>query len=191
MAYKTYTSEAIVVMSRDRLSADCVVRLFTEEAGMIDARAQSVREEKSKMRYALQPFSRVRITVVRGKREWRLTGVECRGNSFFTAGDRAARGNLVKLMKFINRFVVGEEPHKALYHEVLCGMAHLEQDGSDIAFHVVAFRLLAHLGYMAPEGELYHVWSAPTLQAAITYTLETARHSLEESVAHALTVSHL
>ncbi|MFM2374361.1 MAG: hypothetical protein RLZZ234_356 [Candidatus Parcubacteria bacterium] len=191
MAYKTYTSEAIVVESRERLGADRMVRLFTLEAGMIDARAQSVREEKSKMRYALQPFSRVRITVVRGKREWRLIGVECRHNVFFNAHDRAARASLVKCMKLINRFVVGEEPHTELYDEVIRGMTHLEQDGRDLAFQVIAFRLLAHLGYMAPEGVLQEIWQASSIPEAIAKAPESTQYALGQSVAHALAVSHL
>jgi DNA repair protein RecO len=191
MSYQTYTSEAIVVSARERQGADRVVRLFTEEAGMIDARATSVREEKSKMRYALQPFSRVRITVVRGKREWRLIGAECRHNAFFNAHDRTSRASLVKLLKLVDRFVVGEEPHLALYQEVVQGMAHLEQEGSDASFQVLAFRVLAHLGYMAPEGPLLHVLEAPSLSDAISLTSEEVRRSLGHSVVNALAVSHL
>ena len=49
MAYQMYTTRALVLSVRDRIGADRMVRMYTEEAGMIDARAAGVREERSKM----------------------------------------------------------------------------------------------------------------------------------------------
>ena len=89
MAYQMYTTRALVLSVRDRIGADRMVRMYTEEAGMIDARAAGVREERSKMRYALQPFSSVRVTFVRGRREWRITGVEPERNFFLETTDQA------------------------------------------------------------------------------------------------------
>jgi len=105
MAHQKYTTEAFILTAYDRIGADRVIRLFTEDAGLVDARAMGVREEKSKMRYALQPFSFVRVTLVRGKREWRITGAEPGTNLFLTASDRACRGGLVRIVRMLDRLV--------------------------------------------------------------------------------------
>lgn len=48
--------------------------LLTKELGLVRAHARSVREERSKLRYGLQNFSKSHITLVRGKDMWRITG---------------------------------------------------------------------------------------------------------------------
>jgi DNA repair protein RecO len=191
MAYSTYTTDAIIISMRDRMGSDRMVRLLTEELGMLDARASSVREEKSKMRYALQPFSIARVTLVRGKREWRLTGAECDTNVYFKAHTRSARGALLKLAKLIERLVVGEEPNGVLYRTAHDGFVHLAEDGSDGAFLVVAFRLLVALGYIAPDASLTSIRDAQTTRAALRYLDPTLARTIDERVAHAIAVSQL
>ncbi len=191
MAYQIYTTDAIVIGVRDRMQADRMVRLMTKESGMLDARATSVREEKSKMRYALQPFSFVRVTLVRGKREWRLTGAEPGLNAYFAATDRSARGALLKLAKLVDRLVVGEECNAALYETVHDGFVHLSTDGSDGAFLVVAFRVLAALGYVAPTASLATITDAASTGAALTYVDPVLARELDRSVSHALSMSQL
>lgn len=56
MAYETYTTEALVCGTFNRNTADRSYLLFTREAGMLYADARSVREERSRQRYALRTF---------------------------------------------------------------------------------------------------------------------------------------
>ena len=76
MAYQTYITEALVCGSIDNHSADRSFLLFTREAGMVYAHAKSVREERSKQRYALQVCSHIRATLIRGKSDWKIAGVD-------------------------------------------------------------------------------------------------------------------
>lgn len=191
MAHQAYTTDAIVISIRDRMGADRMVRLMTKDSGMLDARASSVREEKSKMRYALQPFSLVRVTLVRGKHEWRLIGAESDINAYFRAKDRRARGALLKLAKLVERLVVGEEPNPALYVTAHDGFMHLSEDGSDGAFLVVAFRLLAALGYVGPDSTLTSIREAHTTSAAMSYLDPALARELDRSISHALAISQL
>lgn len=191
MAYKTYTTEALVVGVRDRAGADRSVRLFTEESGMLTARATGIREEKSKMRYALQPFSFARVTLVRGKYEWRLTGALCGSNVFFSANDRACRGQLLKFMRLVERFITGEEESRELFRIVSDGVRHLAEHDDEVAYRVSVFRLLTSLGYIAPPEELValtaHIPFHETLRAYDTvYT-----GLIEQNIERALSASHL
>jgi len=73
--YRTYTTEAVVLGSRDAGEANKYYFLLTRELGLIHAFAQGVRELKSKLRYSLAELSYVKVSLVRGKEKWRLTSV--------------------------------------------------------------------------------------------------------------------
>ena len=88
MAYQTYITEAIVCGSYDSNTSDRSFLLFAREAGMIYAHAKSVREERSKQRYALQVCSHVRVTLIRGKSGWKIAGVEPQQNLYALATTR-------------------------------------------------------------------------------------------------------
>jgi hypothetical protein len=97
----------------------------------------------------------------------------------------------LKLAKLVERLVVGEEANPMLYATVHDGFMHLCDDGSDGAFLVVAFRLLAALGYVAPNASLATIADASTTGAALEYMDPTLARELNRSVSHALSVSQL
>src|SRR3989344_5353808 len=72
--YQKYHTEAIVLGNPERGESDRVFTLYTEEFGLVRARASAVRSEKSRMRYALQNYSRAHVALVRGKHGWRIGG---------------------------------------------------------------------------------------------------------------------
>jgi DNA repair protein RecO len=164
MAYQTYITDAIVVGSYQSNAADKSFLLFTERAGLVYATARSVREERSRQRYALQDFSHITVTLVKGKASWRIGSVDVYDNFFHTATNRAARGSIVKLVKVIRRYVHGETPEPALYHELLIALRHLGQTAllERAAYEYLAtVRLLRHLGYVAPPLDLETMFSLP------------------------------
>lgn len=176
---------------RDRIGADKMVRLFTEGAGMIEARAMGVREERSKMRYALQPFTFIRVSLVRGKREWRVAGAEALKNPYLSANDRACRGAIVRTARSLERLIHGEEENATLFHLVTDSVTELASKGTEVAERTALFRLLTQLGYVAPNPALTLVVQARTLSDALEH-LEPSMHDLmAEHIAEALTVSHL
>src|SRR3989338_4112750 len=72
--YEKYHTEALVLGNREMGEADRVVALFTRDFGLVRARASAVRTEHSKMRYAVQDYARADVSLVKGKRGWRLAG---------------------------------------------------------------------------------------------------------------------
>ena len=192
MAYQTYTTRALVLNTYERTGPDKTVQLFTESTGMLYARAVGVRNEKSKMRYALQPFSLVLVTLVRGKVEWRIIGVESMRNIFFDAKSRIARSQVSECVKLIERFVKGEERHTRLYTLLEDGILHISNDPSPDALLALRLRLLHELGYVSSNDACKAICFADTLGDAIQTLTETDSHTeAEKSVASALTVSHL
>ena len=105
MSYQTYTTEALVCGSFLHNTADKVFLLFTREAGMLYATAKSVREERSKQRFALQDFSLINVSLIKGKQGWRVGSVEAEVNYFTKSEERLARGSVVLLFKTLRRFI--------------------------------------------------------------------------------------
>ena len=95
MAYQTYTTKGYICGSFTRNTSDKYYFIFTRDAGMVVASARSVRDEKSKLRYGLQDFSLSDVSLVRGRHDWRIVGVEPIENFYFNAIDREARAVLL------------------------------------------------------------------------------------------------
>ena len=157
MAYQTYITEALVCGSYHRNGADKSFRLFTRDAGMLFATARSVREERSRQRFALQDFSFVRVSLVKGKADWRIGSVEVDHNLFSTATDRQTRGLVVFGVKLLNRFLSGEEPHQEVFEEAkqfFNYVRNAEQLDTEQAMMLFELRLLRLLGYVKPTSLL-------------------------------------
>lgn len=150
MAYVTYTTTAIVCGTFDRQTADRSYRLFTRELGMLYADARSVRTEKSKQRQALQDFSLIKVSLVKGKTGWRIGSVSEIKNYYTSAVDKDARGSVVKLVRYGRRFLTGEETQSQLFDEYQTALTFFagacEQRGC--LERVFLQRVLAMLGYI-------------------------------------------
>lgn len=152
MSYQTYTTEAIVCGSYDRLTADRTYLLFTESAGMVYATARSAREERSKQRCALQDFAHVRVSLVKGKSGWRVGSVEPLANYYLAASDRAARGTVVTTVQLLRRLLTGEDAQPAIFADtraLLQTVNHGEQAALAVWLETYTLRTLAQLGYIA------------------------------------------
>lgn len=153
MAYQTYITEAVVCGVRESNTSDRVYLLFTRDAGMVFAHAKSVREEKSKHRYALQSFSRIRVTLVRGKAGWRITGTEPLENFYNNATSRESRAFYRRVVLFVRRVMQGETVHHTIFDDVVTVFTGLDKYNLKTTEQVLALRILHTLGYVAPKPE--------------------------------------
>lgn len=192
MSYQTYITDAIVVGSYHSNTADKSYLLFTERAGMLYATARSVREERSKQRYALQDFSHITVTLVKGKAGWRIGSVEAYENFYADAASRQARGSIVRLTKTLRRYVQGEVADEALYRTYIESLSLLatECEARTAYERFAEVQLLSHLGYVASDAVL-----APLLSTAL-HDLSPAvvgahEATLEDLYRGAQAVSHL
>ncbi|HUO50469.1 MAG TPA: recombination protein O N-terminal domain-containing protein [Candidatus Paceibacterota bacterium] len=149
--YNKYNTEALVLGTRDSGEADKLLALYTRDFGLVRARATALRGEKSKMRYALQKFSRARISLVKGKRGWRAAGAvalaQCTGNP---AGIAA----FARVAELVLRLVHGEEQSEYLF-AVLCEahstLVEKECEAPATIEIVCVARVLFALGYLSQE----------------------------------------
>lgn len=186
MSCQTYTTEAIVCGTFNRNTADRSYLLFTREAGMLYADAKSAREERSRQRMALQDFSYVRVSLVKGKSSWKIGSIEPRANFFMDATDKAARGSVVTLVRGLRRFYGGQEAAPALFdylHEALL-LASGEVRNRSVFEKVVLARLLLELGYVdvrvlpesvhLPPAQVANHSSVIDIDAALTPIIDKA-----------------
>ncbi len=150
MSYQTYTTEALVCGTFNRNTADRSYLLFTKEAGMLYAEARSVREERSRQRFALQDFSLVRVSLIKGRASWKIGSIEVKKNFFMLASDKAARGSVVSLTRFLRRFYGGQEAAPALFDYVVSAHGLVTTDIKEREFveKVIQAHCLLTLGYV-------------------------------------------
>lgn len=150
--YQKYHTEALVLGSRDYGEADKVVALFTQDFGLVRARASAIRSESSKMRYALQKYSRANVSLVKGKRGWRAAGASALQSA---VGDPRAISTFARISELVLRLVQGEEQNEYLFaalaeaHDALMSKQLTDVIGT-IEIVCVA-RVLYTLGYISSE----------------------------------------
>ncbi len=131
--------------------AHTLVWLLTHDLGLVRAKATSARVEHSKLRYGLETLSMGRYCMLRGKNEWKLTGVENISHEL-AAGERDRRVRSGKITKLLLRLIHGEERVPALYKTVVEGLGAIARAATptdaEAVETVLVLRVLAHLGYL-------------------------------------------
>src|SRR3989344_3753754 len=110
--YQKYHTEALVLGNRELGEADRVVALFTRDFGLVRARASAIRSERSKMRYAVQDYARARVSLVKGKRGWRLAGAAAIRSA---TGEPKSVATFARIAELTMRLVHGEEKNDYLF----------------------------------------------------------------------------
>lgn len=136
MSYAVYTTRGWILASAPSGEASKSYSIYTEDFGLVSARAQGVRKLDSKLRYNLDDFSFATLSLVRGKEFWRLTGAE---KAELPEGGKLARARVLSLVK---RLVHGEERNEALFR----ALSRLTGEGAGEADSLAG--VLAALGYL-------------------------------------------
>lgn len=194
LSYQTYTTDAIVAGSFDNNTADKSYLLFTRSAGMIYASAKSVREERSRQRSALQDFSHVTVSLIKGKTGWRIGSVQSYGNIFSVAQTRQSRGSVVRLLKLLRRFIQGEDPQPELFDEILFALLFVTDtnlDNRQLIEEIVQARILYLLGYISLSDELSVILNKSLNLALNEGVSDTFLPALQLATSNAQSASHL
>ncbi len=189
--YQTYITEALVCGSYDSNTADRSFLLFTKEAGMIYASAKSVREERSKQRYALQECSHIRATLVRGKSGWKIAGVEAIQNLYTLAETREARTLVRNSIRLLRRVIHGETVHEAIFQDVIEVCNQAKNHSHTRLEYVLALRILHTLGYIAPQTSYEKFLHGPIAYELIQDISDEIERICCEAIEHALLQSQL
>lgn len=191
MAYQTYITEALVCSSIDQLSSDRSFLLFTRELGMVYAYAKSVREERSKQRYALQECSHIRTTLVHGKSGWRCAGVEPIHNLYTHAESREARACVRNMILLLRRVIHGEVQYSKIFDDVISVGLHVNAYDPRLLEEVCTLRTLYQLGYVVREDVLAPFFGDNIPYEELTHVSESIHILWQQTIVHALTQSQL
>ena len=151
---------------------------------MLWATARSVREERSKQRSALQDFSRIRVSLIKGKSGWRIGSSEALGNAFLSSDTRNIRALVNFVVQELRRYVHGEVPLPAIYDdavEILSTPLHFKEC-SELTQKVFSLRLMSDLGYVASSP----IWEKVTRARSVKGALEWYEATMDAPIRKAL-----
>jgi recombinational DNA repair protein (RecF pathway) len=189
MAHHVYTTDAFVVESTPSGEANKSYLLFTRELGMIRSTAQGVRLLKSKLRFSLQDFTQVSVSVVRGKDIWRITNAKAIRhlyNEFRHEEDIVIC--IAQTFALVKRLVPGEEKNEKLFIFIEKALDFLEtylkkaKNNSDNELRekissfesILVLNILFELGYLAPISEL-EKFIEPDFTEELLYSMNAVR----------------
>src|SRR3989344_4598974 len=152
MAYHIHTTRAIILMSRAEGDGHKMLTLLTEDLGLLPAHAQSIRMQKSKLRYHLQDYSFARVSLVRGKALWRVTGAETLSRAHLK--NPSARALVAEACALATMLTVPDDPHTNLFDDMRAFYEYLgrsERLAGD-ALLLTQLRMFSRAGFL-PEHE--------------------------------------
>ncbi|MES3005884.1 MAG: DNA repair protein RecO [Patescibacteria group bacterium] len=163
MSYHIYQTEGFIIDSKDIGEANRLVTLFTADLGLVNAAAQSVRVQHSKLKSSLQDLSFASLALVRGKELWRVTSARKLISLYDRRIPVGGRIMMARVLALVKRLVVGESPNPNLF-SILSSLAsfcfserHLlkTKEASEAVELIASLRILAVLGYAAAD-ETFH-----------------------------------
>lgn len=191
MAHDVHTTRALVVGSSAVQDADKLFWLLTEDFGLLFASAKSIREESSKLRYVLQDLAEVRISLVRGRGLWRITGAE----EVASAGVLQTHEAEIfgKIAALLRRVVPTDELYSDLFDCVCNARNELLQGEYDteIVETLTVARMLYQLGYLSCTHEYRGVVDVVHFDENSVQVGTTLKQKLIHDINNGLTESQL
>lgn len=189
-----YHTDALLLEATPRGEADMFMTLYTKELGLIRAQARGVRYQKSKLRFSLQPYMWPYVSLVQGKGVWQITNAQTHGYEGFLP-ERAQRV-FTRIMKLVQRLVVGEEKNEQLFF-VLKNTYHTlaDRDHSDEALYAIecgtVLRMLSFLGYIGETKTLHFCTQTEHFDEDILRQIGLQKDIVLKEINHALRASQL
>lgn len=194
MKYNVHTTKAFVLSVRNIGEANRLYLLLTQDVGTVLATAQSVRLERSKLRYALQTYSLTEVSLVRGKGGWRITNAYAINNLFFTIQEKQKRDVLLKVTRLLKRLLAGESPDPNLFSIIERGfniLSEITLQKVEVFELVFVSKILLALGY-GTESETFAYFSQKKLEEVGNLALdEKERRSIIKEINTAIVASGL
>src|SRR3989344_7988843 len=156
MSHTLHVTPAFVLATRNVAESSRVIALMTKDFGCLDARAQGIRELKSKLRYVLQRSFYVRISLVRGREFWRVVSAEEIFDFPHLRSDVHKQNLYARMLALINRFGGEMRDHK-LFEELEESVRFLDREGLNSQelrrfVFLFALRFMHRLGYVGRAG---------------------------------------
>ncbi len=155
MSYHIYTTEGIILKRTTFGEANLMLYILTQDLGLIIASARSARVSASKLRPALQEYTRVTVSCVKGKGGWKVTNVAHIKNYYFDS-PKYTHKVLAQVVSLLIKMMPGESVNKNIFDLVDSAFSELKNINNDDleSFEtVVVLRILFELGYVARDGQ--------------------------------------
>ncbi len=201
MSHHIYQTKAFILNTRDIGEANRLIAFFTEDLGLINASAQGVRLQKSKLKASLQELSFSKIAVVRGREVWRVTSADKLISLYDPRIPAPIRRTIVHIFAFLKRLLPLETKHDELFLSLskfcaFCldkGNAAPLQDGAALTrLELLAqIRILYELGYGSDEDFIKPFLNINEWSLELLNTVAIHEDSMVLHIDKALESSHL
>ena len=116
MSIEKYVTEGLILKKYEQGENDLTFKVFTFEFGIIFVLAKSIRKINAKLRMQMQVYHFVKLTLVRGREVWRLTGAS---EIIFKTNNKIEKiENVVIISECLNRFLPSEKPHQIIFEKL-------------------------------------------------------------------------
>lgn len=147
-------SEVVVLRHTDWGEADRLLVLYSREAGKLRAVAKGVRKLRSRKAGHLEPFTRVKLMLARGRDFWIVTQAETVDAYQPLREDLLRTGYAAYVIELLDRFTYEEGANHALYQLLTDTLERISMlPDAFVAVRYYEIRLLDLLGY---RPELFH-----------------------------------
>jgi recombinational DNA repair protein (RecF pathway) len=194
VAYHIHNTDAYVLRSIPVGEANTMVFLFTKNLGLIVAIAQGSRLLKSKLRYSLQPFMKTRVSLVKGRSQWRVVNAVSKEQLISGLENINLKEVIARLFNFVQKFVGEEEKHLEVFNNLEKGinfLAQISEESVRDVEAVIVFRILYSLGYIAPSDELVSLLDSHIWEIGLIENLEKQKNGIISSINNAFKESQL
>jgi len=145
---RIYRSEAVILRRQDLGEADRLLTIFTPDHGKLRVVAKGVRRLRSRKAGHLEPLTRARLMLARGRNLDVITQAEA--VELFTSlrGDLERLGQAFYVVELLDRFTVEEGETQRLYDLLLKTLGRLAaEDEGSVVVRFFELRLLELVGY--------------------------------------------
>jgi len=198
MAHHLYQTDTFVVGFHPSNEANCLYSLFTKDLGLIEAKAQGIRLNKSKLRYSLQGLSQTRVTLVRGKEYWRVVGAQEPTHYWISLKGQPEKLALVeRFLSLVRRLIHGEERNESIYKTLqfattfLLDTDSLTKETLHLLEIMIVARVLSALGYFEPKDMYKEILEGSEITEANLLKVNICKKELLRDINKALEESHL
>lgn len=149
MSIEKYTMRALVLNHYPSGENDIMLRLYTEDLGVVYALAKSLRKRDGKLKSHLRKYHYVNVTLVKGREIYRVTGAS--EISHAIRQERKGANLLPEASKLIEKYYQGEQKSRSLFNKIF---VLIEVFFADISGDINNYRrclyliLLIELGYI-------------------------------------------
>ncbi len=193
--YHIFHTHGFIVHSRHTGEANKMLTIYTREMGLLRVACQGIRLHKSKLRFALQDLSYVKLDLVRGRELWRVTSATHINSFAYARSDKHSLLLIARISKLLERLCDGEEANEEIFDDFIQALYLLDskdtsmQTREALELHLV-LRIMNSLGYIG-ESTLLGEYLASSFDQVKIESILKERKSIIAHINKAINESQL